>query len=184
MIARFRAAAPEHPAAEYENTFVNRRGETTRRLLALGPASRRARADARDHRRRHRHHRAPRGGGAREREREFLEHDRERGAEPPLLIDENGVVEPRRRPTRPSSARSRSSRDETAGTVFWEHYVAPEEAAMVREPDRPCGGGRGRRRPRQHLGDEERAAHLGLVVVPSSCPPSTSAGSCSSAAAT
>ena len=27
MIARFRAAAPEHPAAEYENTFVNHRGE-------------------------------------------------------------------------------------------------------------------------------------------------------------
>ena len=27
VIARFRAAAPEHPAAEYENTFVNRRGE-------------------------------------------------------------------------------------------------------------------------------------------------------------
>src|SRR4029079_1833671 len=27
VIARFEAAAPVHPAVEYENTFVNRRGE-------------------------------------------------------------------------------------------------------------------------------------------------------------
>ena len=28
VIGRFEAAAPEHPAVEYENTFVNRRGES------------------------------------------------------------------------------------------------------------------------------------------------------------
>jgi PAS domain S-box-containing protein len=39
MVARFRASAPEHPPAEYENTFMNRRGERVAVIWRGAPVS-------------------------------------------------------------------------------------------------------------------------------------------------
>ena len=158
MIARFGEAAPEHPAVEYENTFVNRRGERRVVFWRSAPLPDEHGRTTRDHRRRHRHHRAPRGGrGARARTR-LPQRDRERGAEPPLP-DRRGRCPGRHgRRTRPSSGRSRSSRDETRRHRFLGALHRPGGGRGGQEPDRSRRRRRDGRRPRQHLGGEERAA--------------------------
>ena len=62
VIARFHAAAPDHPPAEYENTFTNARGEELVVALAQRAALRAGRCADRHRRGRDRHHRdAPAG---------------------------------------------------------------------------------------------------------------------------
>src|SRR4029078_12496542 len=130
VIARFEPAAPVHPAVEYENTFVNRRGEKrvvfwrsaplpdehgqTRGIIAGGidiPA---------------RHEEA----AAREREREFLNTIMNEAPSLLLLIDEHGTGEPRGS-NKACERTFEVEPHETRGTVFWERYVAPEEVATV-----------------------------------------------------
>ena len=120
---------------------------------------------------------------AREREREFLNTIANEAPSLLLLIDENGVIEPRGS-NKAFERELEVKPDETPGTVLWDDYVAPgggRHGAATRATRRSR---RDRRRPRQHLGDEERPPALGAVVVPSSFPPSTSGDSSSSAAGT
>jgi PAS domain S-box-containing protein len=129
--SRFEAAAPEHPTAEYEDTFVNARGE--RRIVFWRSAP------LRDERGR------TRGiivGGiditerqeqaeARERERVFLNAIANEAPSLLCLIDENGVLAPMA--SNKAFERSLEVRpEETGGTVFWETYIAPEDASRVR----------------------------------------------------
>ena len=132
VIARFEAAAPEHPAAEYENTFVNRRGERrvvfwrsaplhdefgrTRGLITGGIDITERQEEA----------------AAREREREFLNTIANEAPSLLLLIDEDGVVQPRGS-NKAFERELEVTPDETPGTVFWEEYIAREEAAEVRK---------------------------------------------------
>ena len=120
VIARFEAAAPEHPAVEYENTFVNRRGEPRVvfwRSAPLPDEQGRTRgiiAGGIDITARHEE------AAAREREREFLNTIANEAPSLLLLIDENGVLEPRGS----NKAFERTLEvepHETRGTVLWEH---------------------------------------------------------------
>ena len=63
MIARFRAAAPDFPPAEYENVFTNARGERLVIAWRSAPAARRDGQGRPDRRRRPRHHAAQAAGG-------------------------------------------------------------------------------------------------------------------------
>ena len=131
MIARFWEAAPEHPAAEYENRFVNRRGERkvvvwrsaplpdedgqTTGIIA-GGIDVTARTEEAE---------------ARERERDFLNAIANEAPSLLCLIDEDGVLAT----MGANKAFERTlevEAHEAGGTVLWEHYVAPEEAAEVR----------------------------------------------------
>jgi PAS domain S-box-containing protein len=69
---------------------------------------------------------------AREREREFLNTIANEAPSLLLLIDENGVIEPRGS-NKAFERELEVKPDETPGTVLWDDYVAPEEAATVRE---------------------------------------------------
>ena len=132
MIARFRAAAPEHPAAEYENTFVNARGERrvvfwrsaplldmhgrTTGIIAGGVDITERQLEAE----------------ARERGRRFLDAIMNEAPSLLCLIDESGVLTAHGA----NKAFERTLEiepGETIGTVFWERYIDPAEAAEVRE---------------------------------------------------
>ena len=131
VIGRFRAAAPEHAAAEYESTFVNRRGERrvifwrsaplpddqgrTKGIIAGGIDITARHEDAE----------------ARERERAFLNAIANEAPSLLCLIDEQGVLAP----MGANKAFERAlgvDPHETGGTVLWKDYVAPEEADEVR----------------------------------------------------
>ena len=94
-LARFEAAAPIHPAVEYENTFVNRKGENrvvfwrSAPLLDEHGGTKGIIAGGIDITARHEE------AAAREREREFLNTIANEAPSLLLLIDENGVIEPR-----------------------------------------------------------------------------------------
>ena len=135
-----------------------------RRVLALRPAPRRARPDQGDHRGRHRHHGAPRGGcGPRARAR-VPEHDRERGAEPPPADRRaRGDRAPRLQQGVRARARGGAARDarhRALGRLRRSGGVGDGAAA-----DQARRGRGVRRRPRQHVGDEERPAPVGALVV-------------------
>ncbi len=128
---RFEAAAPAHPAVEYEDTFVNESGE--RRVVFWRSAPL------------HDEHGRVRGiiaGGiditarheeaeASERARIFLNAIANEAPSLLCLIDENGVIDP----VTSNKAFERTlevTAAEAAGAVFWETFVAPEDAAEVR----------------------------------------------------
>ena len=131
VIARFAAAAPDYPEEEYENTFVNARGE--RRVVYWHGAPI---ADE------HGRTRAIIAGGiditarheeaeARERERAFLNAIANEAPSLLCLIDEKGVLAPNA--SNKAFERTLEVRpEETGGTVFWDTYVAPEDAARVK----------------------------------------------------
>ena len=154
-----------------------------RRVLALRPASGRARPDQGDHRGRHRHHGAPRGGSGPRARARVPEHDRERGAEPPPADRRaRGDRAPRLQQGVRARARGGAARDarhRALGRLRRSGGVGDGAAA-----DQACRGRRVRRRPRQHVGDEERSAPVGARGRASSCRRSTSGASSSSAAAT
>ena len=132
VVARFEAAAPIHPAVEYENTFVNRKGENrvvfwrSAPLLDEHGGTKGIIAGGIDITARHEE------AAAREREREFLNTIANEAPSLLLLIDENGVIEPRGS-NKAFERELEVKPDETPGTVLWDDYVAPEEAAMVRQ---------------------------------------------------
>ncbi len=129
--ARFEAAAPQHPAVEYENTFVNRRGQRRVVFWRSAPlADEQGRtmaiiAGGIDITARHEE------AEARERERAFLNAIANEAPSLLCLIDERGVLAP----TASNKAFERTlevAPEETGGTVFWDTYVAPEDSARVR----------------------------------------------------
>ena len=130
VIARFEAAAPNHPPAEYENTFTNVRGETLvvlwRSAPLHGPDGRIAGivAGGLDITETHRQ------TAAREQERVFRNAILNNAPSLLCLIDEHGVLEP----SATNVAFEETLEylpDETGGAVFWERYVVPEEADEV-----------------------------------------------------
>ena len=132
VIARFEAAAPVHPAVEYENTFVNRRGEKRVVFWRSAPLpdehgqTRGIIAGGIDITARHEE------AAAREREREFLNTIANEAPSLLLLIDEHGVIEPRGS-NKAFERELEVEPHETPGTVLWDDYVAPEESATVRQ---------------------------------------------------
>jgi len=131
VVARFRDAAPEHPAVEYEDTFVNRRGEkhvVFWRSAPLPDEQGRAKgiiAGGIDITARHE------AAEARERERVFLNAIANEAPSLLCLIDDEGVLAP----LASNKAFERMLEvdpEETGGTVFWEQWIAPEESAEVR----------------------------------------------------
>jgi len=131
VIARFRAAAPEHPAVEYENTFVNHRGEKRVVFWRSAPLHdeqggvRGIIAGGIDITARHEE------AAARERERVFLNAIANEAPSLLCLVDEDGVLAP----LGANKAFERTLEvepHETGGTVLWEQYVVPDEAAEVR----------------------------------------------------
>jgi len=131
VIQLFADAAPDYPEAEYENTFVNARGE--RRVVYWHGAPI---ADERGRTRgiiaggidiTQRHEEAE----ARERERAFLNAIANEAPSLLCLIDEKGVLAPSA--SNKAFERTLEVRpEETGGTVFWDTYVAPEDAARVK----------------------------------------------------
>ena len=131
VVRRFREAAPAHPGVEYEDTFVNRRGE--RRVVYWRSAplldeegnTRGIIAGGIDVTARHEE------AEGRERERVFLNAIANEAPSLLCLIDESGVLAPLA--SNKSFERTLEvSPQETGGTVFWDAYVAPEDAAQVR----------------------------------------------------
>jgi PAS domain S-box-containing protein len=141
VIARFAAAAPEYPAAEFENAFVNARGERRVIVWSMAPVL------------------APDGsvmsivgGGVDITERKQLEEEKDREREflnaiandaPSLLclVDETGTVA-HGATNKAFEATLEYEPDETGGHVFWERYIAPEEAQEVADAiRRACAGG-------------------------------------------
>ena len=130
VIARFEAAAPDHPPAEYENTFTNVRGET---LVVLWRSAPLHGADGRitgivagglDITETHLQ------AAAREQERVFRNAILNNAPSLLCLIDEHGVLEPSA--TNVAFEETLEYRpDETGGAVFWERYIVPEEAEEV-----------------------------------------------------
>ena len=131
VITRFENAYPDYAETEYENTFVNARGE--RRVVywhAAPIADEQGRA------------RAIIAGGiditarheeaeARERERAFLNAIANEAPSLLCLIDEKGVLAPYA--TNKAFERTLEVEPhETGGTVFWDTYVAPEDSARVK----------------------------------------------------
>jgi len=141
MIARFRAASPDFPPAEYENAFTNARGE---RLVIYW-------------------HSAPvvddagdvvsivAGGlditdrqllqDEKRRERDFLYSIANNAPSPICVIDEKGRIIQRRWETQEVSGGVNIAfeqlleydKSETPGDVFWERFVDPADADEVRE---------------------------------------------------
>src|SRR4029078_7664894 len=132
VVARFEAAAPVHPAVEYENTFVNSRGENRVVFWRSAPLpdehgrTRGIIAGGIDITARHEE------AAPREREREFLNTIANEAPSLLLLIDEHGVIEPRGS-NKAFERELEVEPDETPGTVLWDDYVAPEESATVRQ---------------------------------------------------
>jgi PAS domain S-box-containing protein len=132
MLARFRAAAPDFPPAEYENAFVNARGE--RLVIAWSAAplhddSGRTVgivAGGLDITERHRHE------AELERERTFLNAIANNAPSLLALVDENGIVVPRATNVTFEELLEYDP-DETGDVVFWERYVDPAEADDVRQ---------------------------------------------------
>jgi PAS domain S-box-containing protein len=127
---RFEAEAPEHPPAEYEDTFVNARDE--RRVVFWRSAPLR---DERGHTT------GIIAGGvditarqeeaeARERERVFRNAIANEAPSLLCLIDENGVLAPQAS-NKAFHRTLETTPEETGGTVFWETYIAPEDASRV-----------------------------------------------------
>jgi PAS domain S-box-containing protein len=140
MVARFAAAAPDFPPAEYENTFTNARGERTVIYWRASPV-----LDANGN------VASIVGGGldvtdryrleeAKERERVFLNAIANNAPSLLCLIDEKGIVQDRA--TNIAFERALEYRPEdTGGHVFWEQFVDPEEADEVRgRIERVVGG--------------------------------------------
>ncbi len=140
VIGRFEAAAPEHAAVEYENTFVNRRGQKRVIFWRSAPIKNEHGetvgiiAGGIDITSRHEE------AEAREREREFLNTIANEAPSLLLLIDENGVIE-QRGSNKAFERELEVTPDETPGTVLWEDYVAAEEAASVRDIVKRVAGG-------------------------------------------
>jgi PAS domain S-box-containing protein len=130
VVARFEALAPTFAAAEYENTFTNARGE--RRVIAwkaapvIGPdgvveSIVAGGIDVSDRRQLEEE---------KERERAFLNAIANDAPSLLCLVDERGVVA--------AGASNKTFErtleydpEDTGGSVFWEKYIAPEEAADV-----------------------------------------------------
>jgi PAS domain S-box-containing protein len=131
VVRRFRDAAPTHPGVEYEDTFLNRRGE--RRVVYWRSApllDDRGRtqgiiAGGIDVTARHEE------AAARERERVFLNAIANEAPSLLCLIDEDGVLAPMAS-NKTFERTLEVGSHETGGTVFWDTYVAPEDAAPVR----------------------------------------------------
>jgi PAS domain S-box-containing protein len=131
VVRRFREAAPVHPAVEYEDTFVNRRGERrvvfwrSAPLLDERGRTRGIIAGGIDITARHEE------AEGRERERVFLNAIANEAPSLLCLIDERGVLAPEA--SNKSFERTLEVEPhETGGTVFWDTYVAPEDSAPVR----------------------------------------------------
>ena len=131
VVRRFRDAAPAHPRVEYEDTFVNRRGERrvvywrSAPLLDEQGRTRGIIAGGIDVTARHEE------AQGRERERVFLNAIANEAPSLLCLIDEDGVLAPMA--SNKSFERTLEVRPhDTGGTVFWDTYVAPEDAVRVR----------------------------------------------------
>jgi PAS domain S-box-containing protein len=140
MIARFRAASPEFPPAEYENTFVNARGEELVIAWSAAPLHDESGrvvgivAGGLDITERHRH------AAELERERTFLGAIANNAPGLLALIDETGTVVDRA--TNAAFERLLEyERAETGGGLFWERYVDPAETDEVKEAIRRAGAG-------------------------------------------
>lgn len=131
MIERFAAAAPEHPAVEYEDTFVNRRGEKrvvfwrSAPLLDERGRTRGIIAGGIDITARHEE------AEARERERAFLNAIANEAPSVLCLIDENGVLAPLAT-NKAFEGTLEVEPHEAGGTVLWDDWIAPEDSAAVR----------------------------------------------------
>jgi PAS domain S-box-containing protein len=132
VIARFRADAPHHPPAEYENRFVNARGDEVVIAWSAAPLHDESGgvvgivAGGLDVTEGHRH------AAELEREREFLNAIANNAPSLLCLIDETGQVADRA--TNVAFERLLEyDPAETGGAVFWERYIAPNEADEVRQ---------------------------------------------------
>jgi PAS domain S-box-containing protein len=131
VIARFKALAPEFRAAEYENTFTNRRGEERVVYWRTAPVHSRDGtvssiiAGGLDITERHRL------AAEKEREREFLNAIANLAPSLLCLIDHEGRVVDRAANIS-FEQRLGYATEETGGHIFWERYVAPEDADEVR----------------------------------------------------
>jgi PAS domain S-box-containing protein len=131
VIARFSAAAPHFPAAEYENTFTNARGEELaiywRSAPVLDEDGRTVSivAAGLDITERHRLE------AEKEREREFLNAIANNAPSLLCLIDHEGRVADRGTNIAFETTLEYAPAD-TGGYVFWERYVDPAEADDVR----------------------------------------------------
>ena len=141
MLARFRAASPEFPPAEYENTFVNATGDELVIAWSAAPLHDESGrtvgivAGGLDITERHRH------AAELERERTFLNAIANNAPSLLALVDERGVVVPRA--TNVTFERLLEyGAEETGDVVFWQRYVDPAEADEVREAiERVVAGG-------------------------------------------
>ena len=164
MIARFRAAAPSFPPAEYENVFTNARGE--RRVIAWKSAPVTDEdgivtsivaggLDITD-----RHTQAE----ELERERSFLNAIANNAPSLLCLVDPAGVVQDQA--TNIAFERLLEyDPEDTGGHVFWDRYVVPEDASVVRaEIERVAAGG-----PPRELDSRWLASSGRVLVVAWSC---------------
>ena len=132
MIERFRAASPQFPAAEYENTFTNARGERVVIYWRTSPVLDENGdvvsivAGGLDMTERYRLEEA------KERERVFLNAIANNAPSLLCLIDDKGIVQDRATNIAFESALEYRPED-TGGHVFWERFVDPEDADEVRE---------------------------------------------------
>jgi PAS domain S-box-containing protein len=141
VIARFEAAAPDFPPSEYENWFVNARGDELVIAWSSAPLHDESGrvvgivSGGLDITERHRH------AAELERERAFLNAIANNAPSLLALIDENGTVV--ERATNPAFERLLEyAPDETGGGLFWERYVDPAEADEVRQAiERGVAGG-------------------------------------------
>ena len=150
MIARFKAAAPDYPPNEYENTFTNARGERVavywRAAPVLDDAGRvvsivAAGIDVTDQKVLEEE---------KAREREFLYAIANRAPSLICVIDDRGRVVQRRGDTGETIGATNIAfetllgyeNSELVGRVFWEWFVPPTEADEVRERiERVVAGG-------------------------------------------
>ena len=166
MIARFRAAAPDFPPAEYENVFTNARGE--RRVIAWKSAPVTDEdgivtsivAGGLDITDRHRQ------AEELERERTFLNAIANHAPSLLCLIDDQGVVQDRATNIAFERLLDYDPAD-TGGHIFWERYVGPSDKEEVRaEIERVIAG----EEPREL--DSRWVARRGRrIVVAWSCTP-------------
>jgi PAS domain S-box-containing protein len=140
MIARFRAAAPDFPPAEYENTFVNARGEELVIAWSAAPLHDESGtvvgivAGGLDITERHHH------AAELERERAFLNAIANNAPSLLALIDETGTVLAQST-NRAFERLLEYDPDDTGGGLFWERYVDPAEAEEIKEAiERVCAG--------------------------------------------
>jgi PAS domain S-box-containing protein len=132
MIARFEAAAPDFPPAEYENWFTNAKGEELVIDWRSAPVHDENGevvsivAGGIDATERHRH------AAELEREREFLNAIANNAPSLLCLIDAEGRVA--HLATNKAFEHTLEYKpEETGGHVFWERYVDPADATEVRE---------------------------------------------------